>query len=30
MKHLKDNGKMYIVFAYGNLNFTSEMDIIEI
>ena len=28
--YLKDNGKMYIVFAYGNLNFTSEMDIIEI
>ncbi len=28
--YLSSNGKMYIIFAYGNTNFTSEMDIIEI
>ena len=24
------NGELYIIFAYGNNNYTSEMDIIEI
>ena len=24
------NGELYIIFAYGNNNYTSEMDVIEI
>ena len=24
------NGELYIIFAYGNNNYTSEMDIVEI
>lgn len=25
---LGENGKLYIIYAYGNQNFTSEMDIV--